>query len=164
MSQGVAIDSAEFRRTLGHYPTGVAVVTAIEEDEPVGMAVGTFTSISLDPPLVGFFPASASRSWARIRKSGAFTVNVLGADQLDVCRAFATSGADKFAGVSWSEGPTGAPVLADAVAWVHCTLSSVHSIGDHDLAVGTVVQHELGSREARPLVFHRGGYGTCLDA
>ncbi|MGW9134903.1 flavin reductase family protein [Streptomyces sp. NPDC055681] len=164
MSASAAIDSAEFRRTLGHYPTGVAVVTAIDAGEPVGMAVGTFTSISLDPPLVGFFPASTSRSWARIRSAGAFTVNVLGADQLDLCRAFAASGADKFAGVNWAQGPTGAPVLADAVAWVHCTLSGVHSIGDHDLAVGTVVQHGLGSQDAGPLVFHRGGYGTCLAA
>ena len=97
-----SIDPAGFRRVLGHFPTGVAVVTGIDEaGKPVGMAVGSFSSVSLDPPLVAFMPDRRSTSWPRLRPSGAFCVNILGAEQESVCRAFAQRGGDKFADLSW---------------------------------------------------------------
>ncbi|MGW1026458.1 flavin reductase family protein [Streptomyces sp. NPDC002577] len=152
------IDPAHFRRVLGGYPTGVAVVTAMHEGAPVGMAVGSFTSVSLSPALVGFFPDSSSTTWPRIREAGAFCVNVLGEDHQDVCRLFATRGADKFGSLGWQPGASGAPVLDDALSWIDCRLERVHEAGDHFLALGRVV--DLGAQQAGgPLIFYRGSYG-----
>lgn len=153
------IDSAEFRHILGHYPTGVAVVTAMEEGAvPVAMVVGSFTSVSLDPPLVGFFPDKRSSSWPRIRATGRFCINILAEDQEALCRRFASKVADKFAGVSHSLSPSGLPILDHVVAWIDCTLHDVHETGDHYLALGRVRALAAG-RAARPLLFFRGNYG-----
>ncbi|MGW7543661.1 flavin reductase family protein [Streptomyces sp. NPDC054770] len=159
-------DPATFRRVLGHYPTGVAVITAMTPEGPVGMAVGTFTSISLDPPLVGFFPDRNSSTWARIRTAGAFCANILGEDHEAVCRVFASRDVDRFAAVDWVPGPTGSPVLTDAIAWADCRLADDHPVGDHDLVVGHVTGLALrpGEQAQRPLVFHRGRYGTSTTA
>ena len=106
------VDPTKFRRVLGHFPTGVAVVTGMDSDgHPVGMAVGSFTSVSLDPPLVAFMPDRSSTSWPRLRDSGSFCVNILGSDQESVCRAFAARGGDKFAELSWQPASSGSPVL-----------------------------------------------------
>ncbi|MFF7332006.1 flavin reductase [Streptomyces sp. NPDC090306] len=154
-----AIDPASFRETLGHYPTGVAVVTAVAEDgDAVGMVVGTFSSVSLDPPMVAFFPAVSSRSFQRIRTARSFCVNVLAADQELLCRRFATGGQDKFEGVRWRPGPLGSPVLEDAVSWVECTFEEVREAGDHFIVLGRV--HDLAvERSTLPLLFFQGGYG-----
>ncbi|MER5755326.1 flavin reductase family protein [Streptomyces sp. NPDC002088] len=152
------IDPAYFRRVLGNYPTGVAVVTAMHEDEPVGMAVGSFTSVSLNPALVGFFPDASSTTWPRIRQAGAFCVNILGEDHQGLCRLFATRGADKFGSLNWAPGASGAPVLDDAISWIDCRLERVDEAGDHFLALGRVL--DLGARpESAPLIFYRGSYG-----
>lgn len=154
-----AIDSALLRETLGHYPTGVAVVTAItDEGDPVAMVVGTFSSVSLDPPLVAFFPMSSSRSFARIRTAKAFCINVLASDQEPLCRQFATGGASKFDGVPWRAGPLGSPILDEAVSWIECTFDDVREAGDHYIVLGLV--HDLGlQRSTLPLLFFQGGYG-----
>src|ERR1700704_4437262 len=103
MSSSTGIDARHFRNVLGNYPTGVVVITAIDQaGAPAGMAVGSFTSVSLDPPLVAFLPDKSSTSFPKIRTAASFCVTVLAADQEDVCRAFATRGGDKFAGVKWS--------------------------------------------------------------
>ncbi len=153
------IDPALFRETLGHYPTGVAVVTAVAEDgEPAGMVVGTFSSVSLDPALITFFPASNSRSFAHIRTAPAFCVNVLAADQEPLCRQLATGGAGKFHGVDWRPGPLGSPILEDAVSWIECTFQDIREAGDHYIVLGLV--HELAvARSTLPLLFFQGGYG-----
>ncbi len=154
-----AIDPALFRETLGHYPTGVAVVTAVaEDDRPVGMVVGTFSSVSLDPPLIAFFPAVSSKSFARLRNARAFAINVLAADQEPLCRRLATSEADKFDGVRWRPGPLGSPILEDAVSWIECTFDLVREAGDHYVVLGLV--HGLAvQRSTLPLLFFQGGYG-----
>jgi flavin reductase (DIM6/NTAB) family NADH-FMN oxidoreductase RutF len=154
-----AIDPALFRETLGHHPTGVAVVTAVAEDsKPVGMVVGTFSSVSLDPPLIAFFPASSSSSFKQLRTARAFAVNVLAADQEPLCRQFATSGADKFDGVGWRPGPLGSPVLEGAVSWIECTFEQIREAGDHYIVLGLV--HDLAvERSTLPLLFFQGGYG-----
>ncbi|KAA9156746.1 flavin reductase family protein [Amycolatopsis acidicola] len=154
----MSVEAARFREVLGHFPTGVCVVTAIGEDgSPAGMAIGSFTSVSLNPPLVGFLPAKASSSFPRIRAAKSFCVNVLSAGQEDLCRVFATSGADKFADVGWSDAPSGAPVLDGVLAWIDCAWESVHETGDHYLALGRVTA--LDAVADHPLVFFRGGYG-----
>jgi flavin reductase (DIM6/NTAB) family NADH-FMN oxidoreductase RutF len=153
------IDPALFRETLGHYPTGVAVVTAVAEDgKPIGMVVGTFSSVSLDPPLIAFFPASTSKSFQQLRTATTFAVNVLASDQEPLCRQLATSGADKFAGVPWRSGMLGAPIIDGAVSWIECTFEDIREAGDHYIVLGRV--HELAvERPTLPLLFFQGGYG-----
>ena len=153
-----AFDSARYRQVLGHFPTGVCVVAAFHEDRPVGMAIGSFFSISLDPPLVGFCAAKGSSTWPKLRDAGKFCINILAEDQEEVSRVFASKEADKFAGIGWDHSPLGSPRISGALAWVDCELSVVHEAGDHDIAVGHV--HDLQvAREDGPLVFFRGGYG-----
>jgi flavin reductase (DIM6/NTAB) family NADH-FMN oxidoreductase RutF len=155
-----AIDPVLFRETLGHYPTGVAVVTAVTGNgSPVGMVVGTFSSVSLDPPLIAFFPASTSKSFGQLRCARTFAVNVLAADQEPLCRRLATGGADKFDGVRWRPGPLGSPILEGAVSWIECTFEQIREAGDHYIVLGRV--HELAvERSTLPLLFFQGGYGN----
>ena len=153
-----AFDSARYRQVLGHFPTGVCVVAAFHQDHPVGMAIGSFFSISLDPPLVGFCAAKGSSTWPKLRDAGKFCINILADDQEAVSRVFASKEADKFAGTGWDHSPLGSPRITGALAWIDCELSVVHEAGDHDMAIGAV--HDLDvSREGGPLVFFRGGYG-----
>src|SRR5215203_5335158 len=120
-------DSAAFRQVLGHFPTGVVVVTAHGSSGPVGLSIGSFTSVSLDPPLVGFLPGKASDSWPSIERSGSFCVNVLAEDQGELCWAFAKELDDKFAEVGWRPAPSGSPILDGVVAWLDC---SIHDVVD----------------------------------
>ncbi|MEY2406625.1 MAG: 3-hydroxy-9,10-secoandrosta,3,5(10)-triene-9,17-dione monooxygenase reductase component [Acidimicrobiaceae bacterium] len=156
--QQSAFDNAKFRQVLGHFPTGVVVVTAIHEGAPVGLAIGSFTSVSLDPPLIGFLPDKSSSSWPKIQAAGAFCVNILGDDQEDVCRIFATKSADKFATIGWKPGRTGAPIINDVSAYIECELGDVIETGDHYFVLGKVIDLEV-NHQGGPLVFYRGGYG-----
>lgn len=150
-----------YRQTLGHYPTGVAVVTALTADgRPTGMTVGSFTSVSLDPPLVAFLPSKTSSSWAALRQCGdTFGVNILAADQEVVCRRIASSGTDKFSDVAWHSSPMGLPILDGCVAYLECRTVEVRDAGDHDLVLGEVVQMGV-QRPTESLLFFRGGYGS----
>lgn len=158
------VDGERFRRVLGSYPTGVTVVTAIAGDGvPAGMAVGSFTSVSLDPPLVAFLPDKSSTSFPKIRTASSFCVNVLAADQEDICRAFATRGGDKFAGVRWTPTGSGAPRLDGVAAWIDCEFESIQETGDHYFVLGRV--RDLDSHGERlPLVFFQGGYGRFFPS
>lgn len=155
------IDAADFRHILGHYPTGVSVITAAHDDgsPAAGMVVGTFTSVSLDPPLVAFLPDKKSSSWPQIKETGRFCVNVLGADQEALCRQFSARGGDKFEGVAWRPSPSRNPILEGIVAWVDCTIEQVVESGDHYIVVGRVVDLELEADDSSPLTFHRGRFG-----
>lgn len=157
-SPSAPFDAARFRQVLGHFPTGVTVVTGAAPDGPVGLAVGSFTSVSLEPPLVAFCPGRTSSSWPAIRDSGSFCVNILAEDQEDVCRVFASKAEDKFSGLGWKPSAFGNPVLDDVLAWIDCRVESVHEAGDHWIVVGHVADLEV-EREGGPLVFYRGGYG-----
>jgi flavin reductase (DIM6/NTAB) family NADH-FMN oxidoreductase RutF len=159
MDQAPTFDGATFRKVLGHYPTGVCIITAIDGGEsPAGMAVGTFTSVSLDPPLVAFFPDKRSTTWPRVERAGKFCVNVLAASQLELCKRFSASGGDKFAGVTHRSSWNGSPILDGVVAWIDCDLYAVHEAGDHYLALGLVKDLQVES-DQRPLLFFQGGYG-----
>lgn len=154
-----SFDARRFRDVLGHFPTGVAAVTAIDADGcPTGMTVGSFTSVSLDPPYVAFLPDKGSSSFPKIRAAGSFCVNVLSADQEHICRNFAAKGTDKFQGSPWRPAPSGSPVLEGTVAWIDCDIEVIHEAGDHYIVIGRV--RELGHHpEIRPLVFFQGGFG-----
>jgi 3-hydroxy-9,10-secoandrosta-1,3,5(10)-triene-9,17-dione monooxygenase reductase component len=141
-----------FRRVLGHFCTGVTVITGAENGRPAGLA-------SLTPPLGLCCPGKSSASWPAIARAGYFCVNVLAAGQQEIARRFGVSGADKFAQLSWSPSPSGAPVLAGALTWVECAVAAVHEAGDHYVVVGRVT--ELGPCQPdRPLLFYRGRYAA----
>lgn len=150
------IDPLAFRDVLGHWPSGVVVVTGTVDGSPSGMACNSFTSVSLDPPLIGFFPATSSSTWPGIRDAGRFCINVLAGHHEQVSRTFAARGIDRFAEVPWHE-RAGSPALDEAVAWIDCTLEKEVETGDHTLVLGRVVGMEA-TDGADPLVFHRGRY------
>lgn len=174
---------AEFRRVLGNFATGVTIITAPPaEDEttpatptgpaspatptgpaapasPAGFACQSFAALSLDPPLVVFMVGRTSRTWPLIARAGVFCVNVLGAQQGELCRGFARSGADKFAGVAYDAAPvSGSPRLAGASAWIDCTIQAVHTGGDHLIVVGRVDALGTGEEDTAPLLFHKGRF------
>ncbi|MCU1465372.1 MAG: hypothetical protein JWM72_1300 [Actinomycetia bacterium] len=156
--QTLAADPAAMRTVLGHFATGVAIITAVNGDEPVGMACNSFTSVSLDPPLVLFCAAKSSSTWPHIQGAKKWAANILAEDGEEICRLFAQKGADRFAHMSYSAGRTGAPLLDDAIAFVDCETIAEHDAGDHLIVVGRVL--ELGyDPESKPLLFYRGGYG-----
>lgn len=147
----------EFRRAMAAYPTGVVVVTALVDGEPAGLSLGTFSSVSLRPPLVGFFVDRGSTSWPVVRRADVFRVNVLASGQAETATRFARSGEDKFAGVPWYSLSDGAPVIEGSVATLLCGLESETEAGDHWFALSRVLAHERLSDEA-PLVFFRGSF------
>ena len=150
-------DQARFREVLGHFATGITIVTATDEGEPVGFSCQSFAALSLDPPRVILAPAKSSTSWPRIARAGSFCVNILGEHQEAICRAFAVSGGDKFDGVDWTPGVTGSPLIDGSLATVECTLGAIYEGGDHELVTGHVVDMEIG--KGSPLLFYRSGFG-----
>ena len=144
---GSGFGSAEFRRVLGHYPTGVTVVTAACGDEPVGLSIGSFSSVSLEPPLVLFCLARKSYTGVRLRSAGSFCVNVLADDQVELCSVFSNWSEDRFRGVPFRSEATGAPVIDGCLAWIDCRLHAVHRVGDHDVIIGEVVALSTGTSE-----------------
>jgi 3-hydroxy-9,10-secoandrosta-1,3,5(10)-triene-9,17-dione monooxygenase reductase component len=147
-----------FRKVLGHFCTGVTVITG---EGPVGFACQAFAALSLDPPLVLFCPGRRSRTWQAIARTGRFCVNVLAEDQQELSTVFGQAGADKFATTAWSPAPGGAPVLDGVLTWIDCGVEEVRDAGDHYVVIGRV--HRLGPcRDAQPLLFYRGKY-TATD-
>lgn len=144
------------RAVLGHFCTGVVVVTALGE-RPFGFTCQSFSSLSLEPPLVSFNPARTSTTWPRIRDLARFCVNVLAHDQDELSELFARQGVDRFAAVDWTPSPLGSPVLAEVSAWIDCELAAEYDGGDHTIVVGRV--HGLHANAHRhPLIFYRGRY------
>lgn len=154
-------DAQSFEANQSAYPTGVCLVSATDPDgNHHGLIVGSFVSISVDPPMVGFCPAKTSTTWPKIRDLGAFCVNVLAADHLDVCR-FVRAKLEAFDELICPETTGPNPVLAGAQAWFQCTLDQTLEIGDHFLVVGRVEQ--CGSREGGDaLIYHRRTYATTV--
>jgi flavin reductase (DIM6/NTAB) family NADH-FMN oxidoreductase RutF len=145
------------REVLGHFASGIVVVTAAPADGPAGFTCQSFTSLSLEPPLVSFAPARTSTTWPRIRPVGAFCVNVLAVDQEQFSVGFARSGVDKFVGIGWRPAPSGSPVLPGVSAWIDCSFWAEHDGGDHTIAIGLV--RDLGADADRPpLLYYRGRY------
>jgi 3-hydroxy-9,10-secoandrosta-1,3,5(10)-triene-9,17-dione monooxygenase reductase component len=158
----VTVEPATLREVMGHFASGVVVVTAAGTDGPLGFTCQSFASLSLDPALISFSPSRTSSTWPRIREVGTFCVNVLAVDQRHLSGAFARSGTDKFADVNWVPGPAGAPVLDGVCAWMGCTLWREYDGGDHTIVAGRV--RELGADAGRaPLLFHRGRYGLAAN-
>ncbi|MTD54933.1 flavin reductase family protein [Amycolatopsis pithecellobii] len=152
------VDPAGIRDVLGHFATGLTVITAIHEGVPVGFTCQAFSSLSLDPALVTFSVSRNSSSWPKVRQAPSLCVNVLSDDQADVSKAFGRSGADKFAGLAWRPSAHGAPLLDGVAAFVDARIWAEYDGGDHTIVAAAVL--DLGADATRtPLIFHRGGYG-----
>jgi 3-hydroxy-9,10-secoandrosta-1,3,5(10)-triene-9,17-dione monooxygenase reductase component len=147
---------ANFRAVFGRLPTGVVIIAGGHDEHPSGLVVGSFVSVSLEPPLAAFFPAKSSTSWPAIGRAGAFCANVLGAEQEELARAFARSGGNKFAGIEWRPAAaTQSPVLPGVAAWIDCRIQSVAEAGDHWCVLAEVLELSVDS-DGGALVFHGG--------
>jgi len=159
------LDTRAFRDALGVFLTGVTVVTTRDADRrPRGFTANSFTSVSLDPPLILVCIGRSAASHGAFCASGKFAVNVLAETQTDVSRTFASKAADKFASVAWHDSALGNPLIAGAAAWFDCTTQSIIEGGDHSILLGRV--HDFGQRPATPLGYCRGGYvvGSLLQS
>ncbi len=149
----------DFRAALARYATGVTVVTTMSGRGPVGITANSFTSVSLDPPLVLWCPARASARFSAFTSAGNYAIHVLAADQLDLCRRFARAG-DDFSGLAVEETPEGLPLLNGCLARFDCTAHAAHDGGDHAILVGRVLRASV--RKGEPLLFWDGRYGDFL--
>ena len=150
------IDDARFRQAMGHFASGVTVVTTASAGELYGMTVSSFSSLSLNPPLILICIDKSVPSHDMIRDAGCFVVNILEERQEHLSRRFATTGADKFKGVAWHSGKLGLPVLANTLAAIECRMRDALDGGDHTIFIGEVVDAEV--REGAPLLYYRRGY------
>ena len=157
--KAASFDQNEYRRVLGSFPTGVAIMTTRDgEGAPAGLTCNSFSSVSLDPPLVLWSLRKASKSIDIFRSAKTFAINVLAEDQDHLSQRFATSSIlNKFENISWSTGYSELPLIEDCVARFHCDVSAQHDAGDHIIFLGKVVQYEL-VREDDSLVFYKGAY------
>jgi flavin reductase (DIM6/NTAB) family NADH-FMN oxidoreductase RutF len=158
-AEACAFDPRAFRNALGSFPTGVAIITTTGPDgQPVGLTCNSFSSVSLDPPLVSWGLRLSSKNLDTFRQAGAFAINILAEDQKDLSARFASSAiADKFEGVAFSRGHRGLPLIDDCVASFECDKFAEHDAGDHVLFLGQVVRFDHG-RQEDSLVFYKGAY------
>jgi flavin reductase (DIM6/NTAB) family NADH-FMN oxidoreductase RutF len=155
-----AIDPQDYRKTLGTYPTGVVVITGETPEGPVGVVIGSFTSVSLDPPLVGFLPGKSSTSWPKIAATGRFCVNILADDQLHVVNAWGREG-KKFDETPYHPAPvTAAPLIDGVLSWIDCTLDTQADAGDHWWIMGAVEAMAVEREDVGALQFFKGTYGA----
>ncbi|CRK53782.1 Oxidoreductase [Rhodococcus sp. RD6.2] len=151
-------DAATLRQVMGHFCTGVAVITAHDGERPLGFTCQSVVSLSLEPPFVSFCPTKTSTSWPLLREARHLCINVLAHDQKAIASGFARSGADKFAGVSWSPAPNGAPALDGTLARIDATLEVEHDAGDHTIVIARITDL-TADIERQPLLFFKGGFG-----
>lgn len=155
----VPVDARTLRNVLANYPTGVAVVTARDAaGETAAMVVGTFSSVSLDPPLVSFMPRKGSWTFGRIREADNFTVSVLAHDQVELCSLLAKSDPSAFTAFDWDTSALGNPAVSGALATIDCRLADILDAGDHHIVLGEAVELRA-HRDTAPLIFFQGAYG-----
>lgn len=162
-TEQVPFDQARYRQVLGHFCTGVTVITAAGENGPIGFACQSFAALSIEPPLVLFCPGKHSRSWPVIEQTGAFCVNLLAEDQRDVSVRFGAPVSDRFIGMRGYTAPSGSPIIDDALTWIDCHVHDVYPGGDHHIVLGHV-DHLGPASDAKPLLFNRGRYTGLADA
>lgn len=151
-----------FRDVLGRFGTGVVLVTAQSAEGPRGMAVNSFTSVSLDPPLIAFCAALTSTTWPAIRATGGCAITILSDEQEDVCRTFSARGVDRFVGHRWASTAAGHPVMADGLGWLDCRIRTVQTEGDHELVIAEALDWSTGA-DARPLIFQSGRFASLTE-
>jgi flavin reductase (DIM6/NTAB) family NADH-FMN oxidoreductase RutF len=153
----IEVDVATLRRVLAAFPTGVTALAALVDGEPVGMAANSFTSVSLDPPLVSVCVATTSSTWPKLRRATRLGVSVLSHAQEAASRSLASRGVDRFAALTWTATEDGAILLDGASAWFDCAIEREIRAGDHEIVLLNV--HGLGTDpQTPPLVFHGSRY------
>ncbi|MFP1682293.1 flavin reductase family protein [Alloalcanivorax sp. C16-1] len=162
MSSPDVLEPRNLRTTFGCFPTGVIALCTRGPEGPVGMAISTFTSVSLAPALVSVCVQKGSRTWSQIRENGAVGVSILSADQEKICRALSSNVPDRFAQVAWSATKTGAVFVDESVAWLECVVHDELDGGDHIIALLRITGHGVASA-AEPLVFHRSDFRGLMD-
>lgn len=149
------INATDLRRSLGCFPTGVAVVTAMSRaGTPLGVTISSFNSVSMDPPLILWSLALKALSLDDFRQAGHFAVNVLSQDQAELPRVFSSPVEERFDGLAWTKGHGSAPVLAGSAAVFECATHAQYEGGDHEIFIGRVLRHSGG--DAAPLVYAKG--------
>ncbi len=154
-------DHRAFRRCLGQFSTGVTVVTTIAGGKPVGVTANSFSSVSMEPPLILWSIAKSSKSFLPFKEAQNFAVNILGVEQVDLSQRFATSAEDKFEGIDWHAGSVGAPILPDILALLECDTEAAHEGGDHVILVGRVKRYSRYPGNA--LLYSQGRYAVAED-
>ena len=158
----VSFDKRAFRQALGSFPTGVAVITTVADAQPKGITVNSFTSVSLDPPMVLWCLDKKSDRYDTFIRSSCFTISVLGTAHEAVSSRLARQGTHSLEGIDLIQTELGPPALADALAFFECSNEAVYEGGDHGILLGHVLR--FAQREAgAPLVFFRGKYGALAD-
>lgn len=154
-----AIEPLRFREALGHYASGITVVTTHIDGEPIGFTCQSFHSVSMSPPLVSFSVMSNSASYPKIRQAGRFAVNILSDAQVEVSNQFARRGTDKWLGIDWQESPLGNPLIAGSLHWIDCEIHAEYAAGDHVIVIGEVKALDLQDATAtQPLLYFKGQY------
>ncbi len=157
------VDPHVFREVMGHYPTGVVVVTGRDtEGDILAMVVGTFNSVSLDPPLVSFMPMMTSRTFAKMRECSSLCINILGGEQEDIVLTIAQRWENKLDGIEWFPSPSGDPVLSESIAWIDTTIWNTVEAGDHWIVLCRVNDMAVAN-PVSPLIFFQGGYGSFVS-
>lgn len=154
-----ALDPIHFREALGHYASGITVISSCIDGEPIGFTCQSFYSVSMSPPLVSFSVMSSSYSYPRIRQVARFTVNILSSDQVDISNKFARRGDSKWQGIDWLQSPLGNPIIAGSLYWLDCEIHAEHAAGDHLIVIGEV--KALKRQEVpvmHPLLYYKGQY------
>ncbi|QGZ64252.1 flavin reductase family protein [Paraburkholderia acidisoli] len=156
---GNAIEPLRFREALGHYASGITIITSHIEGEPIGFTCQSFYSVSVNPPLVSFSVMSSSASLPKIREAGRFAVNILSDEQIPISNQFARRGTDKWQGVEWQESPLGNPIIAGSLHWLDCEIHAEHAAGDHVIVIGEVKALNLqDAGTTQPLLYFKGQY------
>jgi len=154
-----AIEPLSFREALGHYASGITVITSLVDDKPLGFTCQSFYSVSVSPPLVSFSVMSSSASYPKIRQAGRFAVNILSGAQVRISNQFARRGTDKWHGVEWQQSPLGNPIIAGSLHWLDCEIHAEHAAGDHLIVIGEVKALNLQETPAtQPLLYFKGQY------
>ena len=154
-----SLDLRRLRDCFGRFATGVTIVTTLDaEGQPTGLTANSFSSVSLEPPLVLWSLDKRSSQTEAFQKAQHFAINVLSADQIDLSNLFATPNEDRFSRITYNPGLGGVPLLADCVAWVECRTIDVYDGGDHLVFIGEVERFDYSDRPA--LLFHGGRYGV----
>lgn len=158
------IEPLRFREALGHYASGITIITSHIDDEPLGFTCQSFYSVSTNPPLVSFSVMATSASYPRIRQAGRFAVNILSGEQAEISDQFARRGTDKWRGVDWQISPLGNPIIPGSLHWLDCEIYAEHAAGDHMIVIGEV--KALDAQDAatnQPLLYFKGQYRNIAD-
>ncbi|WP_395606498.1 flavin reductase family protein [Pseudomonas sp. B22129] len=153
------IEPLSFREALGHYASGITVITSQVDGEPIGFTCQSFYSVSVSPPLVSFSVMCSSASYPKIRRAGRFAVNILSGEQVGISNRFARRGTDKWQGVDWQASPLGNPIIGGSLHWLDCEIHAEHVAGDHLIVIGEVKALNLQEAAAtQPLLYFKGQY------